>query len=115
MGRKEKRMDYVIADNIITEAQADFALRVVGDSMEPLYYDGDTVYIRAQDDVEDGQIAAVSIDGGGILKRVYHTKDGTLLVTINPKYRPIRYTPNNTDNIRIIGLAVAYFRETIEK
>jgi phage repressor protein C with HTH and peptisase S24 domain len=41
-----------------------FALRVRGDSMiGARIFDGDTVYIRRQDTVEQGQIAAVLIDG----------------------------------------------------
>ena len=35
-------------------AQADYALTVEGDSMEPLYLNGDVVYIRELPDVDDG-------------------------------------------------------------
>lgn len=36
--------------------KADCAVRVRGDSMEPVYLDGDIVFIRTQPDVMDGQI-----------------------------------------------------------
>lgn len=91
-------------------ANADFALRCVGDSMSPLILDGDLVLIRQQPDVEEGQIAAVNIDGETTLKHVYHQKDGLLLISENSKYKPI-YAPFSPDKeILIHGLAVGYTR-----
>jgi len=54
-------------------ANADlFAVRVEGDSMvDAGILDGDFVIIRRQDTVEDGEIAAVLIDGQATLKRWY--------------------------------------------
>ena len=56
-------------------------------SMEPVYKDGDVVYIRSQDDVLDGQVAAVVIDDSATLKRVYHLPIGVQLMPINPALR----------------------------
>ena len=39
--------------------------------IEARIYDGDIVLIRAQDDVENGEIAAVIIDDEATLKKVY--------------------------------------------
>lgn len=90
--------------------RADFALVCKGKSMTPTFKDGDIVLIRKQPDVEDGQIAAVSIDGEATLKHVYHQPDGLLLVAENPAYSPI-YARAEQDNIIIIhGLAVGYTR-----
>ena len=61
-------------DNYISIAgdshHADAALRIEGDSMTPRYLDGDLVLIRLQDDVDNGQIAAVCIDDCITLKRL---------------------------------------------
>ena len=38
--------------------QADFAIRVSGDSMEPKYSDGDLVFVKKQDDIEVGNTAS---------------------------------------------------------
>lgn len=92
---------------------ADFALEVQGDSMEPLYKNGDIVFIRKQDDVRDGQVAAVVIDDGATLKRVYHLPIGVQLMPINPAYEPMLFTAENSAVIRILGLAVGYFRRTV--
>lgn len=90
-------------------AGCDFALRVRGDSMVGArLFDGDLVFIRRQSDVDDGQIAAVIIDGHATLKRVYHVPGGLHLLSENPKYPPMRFTFDNHDDIRILGLAVSF-------
>ena len=51
----------------------DCALKVRGDSMVGArVYDGDVVFIRLQDDVDDGDMAAVIVDDEAALKYVYH-------------------------------------------
>ncbi|MBQ8556161.1 MAG: helix-turn-helix domain-containing protein [Clostridia bacterium] len=96
--------------NAPADINCSFVLRCKGDSMVPRVVDGDLVYIRQQPDVEDGQIAAVIIDGEATLKHVYHIDGGVQLVSDNPVYRPLMYTGNNCDELRIVGLAVAYQR-----
>lgn len=87
----------------------DFALRVEGDSMTGArIQDGDIVFIRQQDDVDDGQIAAVVIDDHATLKRVYHIPNGLHLLSANPKYPPMLFTYPEHESIRILGLAVAF-------
>ena len=93
--------------------QADFALEVQGESMEPVYKDGDVVYIRSQSDVSDGQVAAVVIDDSATLKRVYHLPIGVQLMPINPAFAPMLFTAENSNSVRILGLAVGYFRKTV--
>lgn len=88
----------------------DAALRVEGDSMTPRYLDGDLVLIRFQQDVDDGQIAAVCVDDSITLKHVYHLRDGVQLVSENAKYPPMLYTAENSDCIHVLGLAVGYLR-----
>lgn len=87
---------------------ADFALRCKGDSMLPTLRDGDLVLIRSQPEVENGQIAAVNIDGETTLKHIYKQQDGLALVAENPAFAPV-YVPTNAD-IVIHGLAVGYVR-----
>jgi len=87
----------------------DFALRVKGDSMiGARIHDGDIVFIRRQDDVEDGQIAAVIVDDEATLKRVYHVKNGLQLLSENPKYPPMMFTLAEYGSIRILGRAVGF-------
>lgn len=87
---------------------ADFALRCKGDSMTPTFQPEDLVLIRQQPEVQQGQIAAVGIDGEATLKRFYKHGDNIVLVADNPAYPPQVY-PAGTD-VRVYGLAVGFVR-----
>jgi repressor LexA len=89
---------------------ADFALRCKGDSMEPTLKDGDIILIRRQPEVENGQIAAVNVNGETTLKRVYFRGDGLHLIADNPGYQPIFIPAYSDEEIIIHGLAVGYTR-----
>lgn len=95
---------------VAAPVSADYALTVKGDSMSPTYLNGDIVYLRQQDDVEDGQVAAVIIDDEAILKHVYHIPDGLTLISENPRYAPRVVTLEDFNNIRVIGLVIGFTR-----
>lgn len=87
----------------------DFALKIRGDSMIGVRInDGDVVFIRSQNDVDDGEIAVVLINDEATLKRVYHIPNGLQLLAANPKYPPMIYTFDACDTIRILGKAVGF-------
>ena len=89
--------------------RADFALRCKGDSMiNARIFDGDIVYIRQQESVEHGEIAAVLIGDEATLKRVYMYDDCISLEAENPQYKPMVYRDEEMNNIRILGKAVAF-------
>jgi len=90
--------------------EADFAMRMVGNGMEGTLQDADIVFFQTACDVEDGQIAAVVLDGEAALKRVYHTEAGILLRSDNPAYAPEKRATAADSGCRIIGRAVGYFR-----
>lgn len=88
---------------------ADFALTCKGDSMiNARIFDGDIVYIRQQDTVDNGQIAAVLIDGEATLKRVKLLPDRIILSPENPLYDPLVYRGAEMNDVRILGKAVAF-------
>ena len=88
---------------------ADMALVCKGDSMTGArIYDGDIVYIRQQESVENGEIAAVLIGDEATLKRVFIRKDHIVLMPDNPKYTPLIYIGSEMESVRIIGKAVAF-------
>ena len=88
---------------------ADFALSCKGDSMiNARIFDGDVVYIRQQATVENGEIAAVLIDGEATLKRVKFYEDRIALEPENPTYRPIVLWGEEMNTARILGKAVAF-------
>ena len=97
------------------DVPCDFALIAQGDSMTgDRIFSGDMVFIRAQDHVRDGEIAAVAVDDEITLKRVRRLRlpNGsvafTQLLPSNPAYSPIEIGgEDETRNVRIIGKAVA--------
>ena len=98
--------DYV---NIPKHIKADFALTCKGDSMiNARIYDGDIVYIRHQETVENGEIAAVLIDNEATLKRVRLYDDHISLEPENPLYRPLVYWNEEMANVKILGKAIAF-------
>lgn len=98
--------DYVA---IPKELPGDFALTCKGDSMiNARIFDGDIVYIRQQDTVENGEIAAVLIDNEATLKRVRLFDDHIVLEPENPMYKPLVYWGEEMNSVRILGKAVAF-------
>lgn len=93
------------------DIKADFCLRCEGDSMiDARINDGDIVFIKACPEVENGQIAAVSIDNEVTLKRVFYypEKNKLVLYPENKAYEPFVYMNEELNDIRILGKAVVF-------
>ncbi len=94
---------------IDSSLNADFALKVKGDSMIGAFIrDGDVVFIHRQDTIEQGEIAAVLVGDEATLKRYYKYGDTVVLRPENSLYKDIEVKIGEDDNIRIIGKAVAF-------
>lgn len=85
-----------------------FYLKAKGDSMEPKIPNGADVLIRHQDTVEEGEIAAVLVNGDTevTLKRVRYQGESVMLVAENAAYPP--YIINKENPARIVGKAVEF-------
>lgn len=85
-----------------------YYLDAKGDSMEPTIPDGSSVMIRQQSDVENGEIAAVLVNGDteATLKRVKKLGGLVMLMPENPAYEPI--IVNKENPARIIGKAIRF-------
>jgi repressor LexA len=93
------------------DTTADFCLTAKGDSMiGARIFDGDEVFIQQTDVVENGEIAAVVVEGEATLKRVYYYPEEQKLVLNpeNPAYKPLVFTGPELDTIHILGRAVAF-------
>ena len=88
---------------IAVPKNADMALRINGDSMEPEYLDGDTVFIHLQPDIENGQIGVVEIEGAVTCKKVIKSNSHIELHSLNKKYSPIII---NGGQFRILGRVI---------
>ena len=109
----EDRESYVLSG---TDINADFCLKAKGDSMiGARIFDGDVVFIKKTEIVENGEIAAIVIDDEVLLKRFYYFPDESLLTlqSENPKYPPKNYTNEQLNHIRVLGKAVAFQSDII--
>lgn len=98
-------------DDVPDHINCDFTLICEGDSMiGARICEGDTVYIKQQPTVANGQIAAVLIDGTEkLLKRVYITEDSIILQAENPAYPPRSFFKEDMNRVSIIGRAVGFY------
>ena len=65
--------------------QADVVIPVSGRSMEPLFHDGDELYVRKQPSVEVGEIGIFVKNGEGFVKQAGEDR----LISLNPEYDDI--------------------------
>lgn len=86
-----------------------FALKIHGDSMEPLINDGDIVVVRSQQTADSGDIVIAQVDGDqATCKKVMLTGAGIVLRSLNPKYEPMVFSAEEIENlpVRIIGKVI---------
>lgn len=118
LGKVKAGYDYLADENKIGHVYLDFkpsdpenyyALQVVGDSMEPLFSEGDIAIVHKQDEFESGNTCIVLVNGDeATVKKVVRMDNGIDLIAMNPYY-PIRhFTKNQMDEIpvKIIGKVI---------
>ena len=84
---------------------ADFALRVSGDSMEPLFQDGRVVWVKAQDALGSGDIGIFIYSDDVYCKKLIVDGGAAYLRSLNPEYVDIEI--NEGFGFRTIGKVVA--------
>ena len=91
-----------------------FVLQVKGDSMYPMFLDGDKVLIRRTDSVDPETIAAVLYNGDeATLKKVSYKKgeDWLDLIPVNPMYQPLHIEGCDLANCRVLGEVTQLIRK----
>lgn len=80
-----------------------FALMVRGDSMEPLYLDGDIVVVEACDVCDSGSDCIVMVnDHDATLKRIYKYQNGAIeLRPLNDNYDKVFYSPEEVADLPV--------------
>lgn len=106
-------VEEVIGEETISRKMANsgeyFGLRISGDSMEPAIHHGSIVIVRQQDDVENGEIAIVVVNGNdATCKRIEKFDNGIMLVPINTEYEEKFYSNEEIESlpVKIIGKVV---------
>ena len=80
---------------------ANFGVRVAGDSMEPQYHDGQTIWVRQQRSLMTGDIGIFLYDGSAYLKQLVARESSMALHSLNPKYEDIIISPELP--LRVLG------------
>jgi repressor LexA len=98
---EENVEDDVVIDGERFSNGAHFVVKVQGDSMiEEHIVDGDLAIIKQQAQVEQGEIAAVEVDGEVTLKKLYRTARGIELRPANKNYHALVVT---SGEVRVLG------------
>lgn len=91
--------EMIEVENNHINMQADFAVGVNGDSMEPTYSDGDVLLIKKQHSLNKGDIGIFMIDGEAFVKEY----DGDVLKSHNKAYPDILVSENTVCLGKVIG------------
>lgn len=78
-------------------------LLVNGDSMEPVFFDGDIIEYHPQPDLENGEIGVFAVNGGVTMKRIRKNTD-IRLESLNKKYDDI--VIKEADDFNILGKVI---------
>lgn len=117
LGTVKAGYDYLAEENIVGYESIDnvsdkenyYALTVTGDSMEPLFSDGDIAIVHKQNDFESGNTCIVLINGDeATVKKVVRMEDGIDLIAMNPYYPKKHFSKEDMQEIpvKVIGKVV---------
>lgn len=83
------------------------AIRIDGDSMEPVLNSGDTVLIdHTRASIEGEGIYVLRLDGHLYAKRLQRSFDGVMVISENKHYQPVSVPKDRLDELEVIGKAV---------
>lgn len=95
----------------VSNKNADFALKVSGDSMEPDISDGDILLIKKQNIVNSGQVGIFLYDNEIRCKKYRKNKKMISLLSNNKKYPPLTVASNR--NFSIIGTVIGTYTHNV--
>ncbi|MBR4607562.1 MAG: helix-turn-helix domain-containing protein [Lachnospiraceae bacterium] len=85
-------------------AEADFGVRLSGDSMEPRFVNHQVVWVHQQDTLANGEIGIFCLNGSAYCKKLQDDADGAFLISLNPQYPPMKI--HDADSLKIFGRVV---------
>ena len=96
--------EITVSDNSRTR-EADFALRISGNSMEPRYRDGDILLVQETETIEFGELGIFMLDGNGFFK----VFGGDRLYSLNPEYGDILL--KDFEDVRVAGKVIGKLKK----
>lgn len=127
LGKVKAGYNYLAQENIINyiafnidgaDKENYYALYVTGDSMEPLFDDGDIVIVHKQNDFNNGDNCVILINGDeATIKKVYKGTTGIKLQAVNPYYPPRIFTEEEIRDlpVKVIGVVEKSIRNFKKK
>lgn len=94
-----------------SEAANTICVRVCGDSMHPQIQDGDLVQVHKQETAETGDIVVILDGDDAFVKRFIRTPQGITLESFNPGYPPMRFSREESNQLRIVGIVRRIVRD----
>ena len=87
----------------------DFALRVNGDSMTPIFSDGQIIYVNKvyeNDEVRNNQFVIAELNGDAYVKKIVFddNRKSCRLISLNKKYADIEI--KKSDDFKVVGVVV---------
>ena len=79
---------------------ADMILEVRGDSMEPMFHDGEKVLVKSSESILEGEIGVFIVDGESYIKKM----GKGCLISLNSSYQPIKLNKNN--DVHCVGRVI---------
>lgn len=98
-----ERLDRIDVIDTPEARRADYGLMISGNSMEPMYHNGDIVLVKQTDTIDVGEIGIFVVDGEGYIKEF----GGDRLISLNDEYNDIPLHEYSSIRCygRVIGVA----------
>jgi len=94
----------------INNTNSELSIKIMDDSMAPVYLKGDKIYFKKKEDYQNGDDVVLAIKNNILsARRLYRYPKGIILQALNPKYPTINV--NIVSNEMILGKIVAVYRE----
>jgi len=90
--------DFEVDDTVPQDA--DFAVKVSGDSMEARFIDGQIIFIKEQQTIDVGEIGIFELNGASFVKKLGHGE----FLSLNPMYKPIKI--REFDSLHVFGKVI---------
>lgn len=94
--------EYVEVPKTREAMKADYCLTIKGDSMSPMFENGDVILVKDQPAVNIGEICVYNINNSGYVKKF----DGDKLISLNKKYDDIPIPTGTDDIVKCCGLVL---------
>lgn len=99
----EDILEYVAADASHCNDEH-YYLEITGDSMAPVFSDGDLVLVHRQASVDSGDVGVFIVDGEeGYIKKVKYDAENIDLISYNPYYPPMHFEGPDVLRVYVVG------------